>query len=267
MWVNRIVSSACTRLGLRFRAVYDESDFDEALASFIDREQIDFLSYGNADVGFIRDLGPHRGFHVIRDPRDIVVSAYFSHLHSHSTSDWPELIEYREKLRAVSKDEGLLMEIDNRASEFRHLSTWNYEQDDVLEVRFEELVQQPYDQMLRIFEHLDLLDESPYRWSDRARTLLLEVIDVITRSPYSRIQTALKPDRIAGAELLGIVWRNRFQAQTAGRKQGQEKLSSHYRKGQPGDWVNHFSADHKARFKERYPALLQQLRYESGSDW
>lgn len=267
MWVNRIVSSACARLGLRFRAVYDESDFDNALIRYIDRERVDFLSYGNADIEFIRDLPAHKGFHIIRDPRDIVVSAYFSHLHSHSTSEWPELIEYREKLRSVSKDEGLLMEIDNRASEFRHLSTWDYDCEDVLEVRFEEIVRQPYDGMLRVFEHLELLDESRYRWSDRAKTLLLEVVDVISRSPHSRISVSMKPDRISGAELLGIVWRNRFQAQTAGRKQGQEKLSSHYRKGQPGDWMNHFNEEHRQRFKERYAGLLEQLGYESDDGW
>jgi hypothetical protein len=267
MWINRIVESACTRLGRTYDAVYDEDDFGCDLKSYIASKKIDFLSYGNADIEFVRELGNQRGFHVIRDPRDIAVSAYFSHLRSHSTEDWPELIEYREKLNSVPKAEGLTMEIENRKQEFRHLSTWDYGQDGILEVRFEELVVHTYEQFLNIFDHLGILDESDYRWTHRARGLAVELLDFIIPSSASRLTRPLKPEKLSGAEVAVTVWRNRFQARTSGRKQGQESASSHYRKGLPGDWRNHFEPEHKRFFKEKYPGLLTYLGYEKSEDW
>ena len=52
-----------------------------------------------------------------------------------------------------------------------------------------------------------------------------------------------------------------------GRKEGDEDVKSHFRKGAPGDWINHFSADHKALFKSLYPDLVVKLGYEASDDW
>ena len=267
MWLNRILSSVCNKLALKFEAVYDEEDFGRDIQKYVTDQRIDFLSYGNADLSFVESLGQHRAFHVIRDPRDIVVSAYFSHMRSHSTDDWPELIKYRDKLNSVSKNEGLALEIENRAREFHHLSSWDYAQEDILEIRFEELVAQSYEHILRILDHLQLVDESDYRWTDRARTLALELLDFLIPASARSITRAIKPAKLSGAEVMVTTWRNRFQAQTAGRKQGQENLTSHYRKGQPGDWQNHFQPEHKTLFKELYPGLLTTLGYEDSDDW
>ena len=51
------------------------------------------------------------------------------------------------------------------------------------------------------------------------------------------------------------------------RKQGDEDVTSHFRKGRPGDWINHFTDDHKALFKELYPEILIGLGYESSNYW
>jgi hypothetical protein len=167
----------------------------------------------------------------------------------------------------VSKNEGLALEIENRAREFHHLSSWDYTQEDILEIRFEELVAQSYEHILRILDHLQLVDESDYRWTDRARTLALELLDFLIPASARSITRAIKPAKLSGAEVMVTTWRNRFQAQTAGRKQGQENLTSHYRKGQPGDWQNHFQPEHKTLFKELYPGLLTTLGYEDSDDW
>ena len=267
MWLNRIISGVCTKLGRSFAAVYDENDFNRDLPGYVSEHKVDFLSYGNADLQFVKGLGPHLGFHIIRDPRDIVVSAYFSHLRSHSTSDWPELVRYREKLNSVSKDEGLALEIKNRAQEFQHLADWDYSQESIFEVRFEDLVARSYENILQIFDHLQLIDDSAYRWADRARFLGLELLDFAIPASRRSVTRRIKPERISGAEVLVIAWRNRFQAQTAGRKQGEENVSSHYRKGLPGDWRNHFQPEHVQLFKSLYPDLLTSLGYEASDDW
>ena len=267
MWINRIIATVCGKLALHFDAVYGPDDFDGDLAAYIATRDVDFISLGNAQLDHVRNLREHLGFHIIRDPRDITVSAYFSHLHSHSTSKWSELVEYREKLQSVPQDEGLMLEIENRSGEFRDLSTWDYNQENILEVRFEDLVLHSYDNLLRIFGHLQLLDERDYRIPGRARTLALELIDYLTRNRASALCRAIKPDALSGAEVLIIAWRNRFQARAAGRKVGEENRLSHFRKGQPGDWRNHFKPEHKRLFKELYPNLLTELGYENADDW
>lgn len=54
---------------------------------------------------------------------------------------------------------------------------------------------------------------------------------------------------------------------TTGRKSGQEKRSSFYRKGTAGDWVNHFSERDKTVFKEIAGDTLVRLGYECDLDW
>lgn len=53
----------------------------------------------------------------------------------------------------------------------------------------------------------------------------------------------------------------------SGRKAGQEDPSSFARKGISGDWRNHFTAEHKARFKELAGDLLIDLGYERDHNW
>ena len=62
------------------------------------------------------------------------------------------------------------------------------------------------------------------------------------------------------------VARNTFE-RISGRKAGQEDQKSFARKGVSGDWRNHFSDAHVARFKEIAGDLLIELGYEAGMDW
>jgi hypothetical protein len=267
MWWNRIIANACNMTGLNFRAVYDKRGFDGDLKQFIDDQQIDFISHGNADIRHIADLGDHRGVHIIRDPRDIAVSAYFSHLHSHSVKEWSELEDYREKLRGMSKDDGLAAEIENRKTEFGQLESWDYEQPNVLEVKFEDMAHSSYDLVLRAFQHYGIVDDAEYRLRQRLRGLFFYVFDGITGRRGRTITRRLRPDKLPGAELLEVAWQYRFQSLAGGRKQGDEDVTSHFRKGRPGDWINHFTDEHKALFKELYPEILIRLGYESSNDW
>jgi glycosyltransferase involved in cell wall biosynthesis len=59
-----------------------------------------------------------------------------------------------------------------------------------------------------------------------------------------------------------IVWENDFAKKANGRERGQENPMSHYRKGVPGDWKNHFTPERTAYFKQHHGALLTQLGYE-----
>lgn len=267
MWLNLIATSVCRRLGLKFRAVYDEDGFDRDLPGYLARESVDFLAYGNADIEFLRGLPPHRGFHIIRDPRDIAVSAYFSHLKSHKTGGWPALVAHRQRLKELPPAEGLALEIRFREREFGHMSSWDYDQPHIMEVRYEDLTRATYSGLLQIFDFLGLLDHRDYRWTTRARMLLLELLARIASVAGRPLPRSLAARQLPSPELLTIAWCCRFEAQTGGRKPGDEDSAAHYRKGQPGDWVNHFDEDHKRLFKDLYPGLVPALGYAASDEW
>ena len=61
----------------------------EDLAAYVVDEGIDVMSCLAADYAQVEALQPLKGVHVIRDPRDIIVSGYFSHKHSHPVGHLP----------------------------------------------------------------------------------------------------------------------------------------------------------------------------------
>lgn len=95
-----------------------------------------FLVYRNATPRSCDpSMGPLRGFHIIRDPRDVVVSAYFSHLHSHPQN--PTFVEIRNTLQKLDMRDGLLFEFDYLSKQFEAMFAWDYRQSNVLEMRLE----------------------------------------------------------------------------------------------------------------------------------
>ena len=267
MSLNTIAGAVCKRLGLHFEAVFDEYQFDKDLLAYSGKHQIDFLSYGNADAQFSQALPEHKGFHIIRDPRDIVISAYFSHRNSHSTAAWSELQSHRDILQKLDKNDGIIEEIRFRGRSFVQMQTWNYEQPAILEVRFEDLIDRHYETMLIMFDHLGLLSQSDYRFFNRPGGMYRELMAFSKSSFNITLPRLTKQPVLPAAEFLAIVWRNRFEAKTRGRNRGDEDVQNHYRKGKSGDWKTHFTNEHKTLFKELYPDLVPGLGYENSDNW
>lgn len=268
MWLQGIARRICRSLGLEFGVVYDEFQFEHDLPGYVAAHGVEFLLYGSADIRYAGTLPPHRGVHIVRDPRDIVVSAYYSHLHSHSTQDWKELIAHREKLQGLDKDQGLAEEIRFRERSFRHIESWDYGQEHVLEIRFEDVVRSGYETMLAAFGHLGLVAEPEvYTRGNRLAFLGRDALNHLHARSRGRFPLRYRARQIPAPELLAVVWHQRFQRRAAGRRRGSEDVKSHYRKGQPGDWTNHFSNDHRALFKSLYPGLVPKLGYAANDDW
>jgi hypothetical protein len=263
-WINAIAEDVSRRLGLKFAIVSSHREFNEDLPGFIDQNEIDLLSYSNAKIEHISALTHYRAFHIIRDPRDIIVSAYHSHFYSHSTARWPKLASHREKLKSVSKDEGLWLEMGFSRWELEDLDKWNYHLPDVMEIKMEELIVNPYDRLLEAFTFLGLAENG----ARSARSELLAAsANWIRGATGGTVASWLRPDKLSTPEFLGIIHKNRFAAKAGGRRPGDEDVTSHYRKGVAGDWVNHFSPDNRQYFKSNFGELLLKLGYEKSLDW
>ena len=276
-WIRDILSEVCWQAGFRTERVRDPlmpmahgpllttegrrlSCAD--LGTYLRQSSVDFCLVRNAYREQLEALSeiPFRGFHVVRDPRDLIVSAYFSHRYSHPTAGYPHLAKHRQRLQEVSKEEGLLLEMDFSAQELRDLGEWPYGHPNILEVKMEALTARPYEGFVRIFEFLGLLDEGEsYSARRRVQLFVREMLNRVSFR-YRWLRWLRRPMSVSGELLLGRVWDHRFEKK-ARRRKGEEDPRSHYRKGQPGDWRNHFTEEHVAAFKEKFPGLVEKLGY------
>lgn len=92
---------------------------------------------------------------------------------------------------------------------------------------------------------------------ERLRADTLGVFGAACRFVLGEVPTPLIEQAVA---------RNAFE-RVSGRRPGQEDASSFARKGVSGDWRNHFTPEHKARFKELAGDLLIDLGYETDKNW
>lgn len=68
-------------------------------------------------------------------------------------------------------------------------------------------------------------------------------------------------------QLREIARRNSFKAMSGGRDPGQESDASFQRKGQAGDWQNHFTPEITSVYKDVLGDFLIEFGYERSPDW
>jgi hypothetical protein len=261
-WVRYLIERICNLRGDRWAVFDNPSQFSDDLLGTIAERCLDFVAYTNANRRFLTDLPPFRGFHLVRDPRDILVSAYFSHRNSHPVGDWKELEGHRQRLQELSIEDGLLAEMEFSAGVFEDIESWDYNQPNVLELKFEDLVENPYRTMLEAFAFLGMISDE----SATTRSFLILALHEATGFLEGRMKGRLRAlghlKEVPAEVLLATIHQKRFSKLTQGRRRGEEAVGSHYRKGLPGDWRNHFSLTLEAKFTERYGDLLGRLGYD-----
>ncbi|MBD3166679.1 hypothetical protein GF324_08775, partial [bacterium] len=198
-WIHNIAAAVCEELDVTSKRVPFANNPDELIKL---SGGASFVSFVNAQAPAIEGLEGFRGFHVVRDPRDILVSAYFSHRYSHSLKTYAGLAEHREKLNRLTVEDGLLLEMDFSERHFRLMEGWDYDREDILELKMEDLSKNPYRRFVEVFEFLGL-------------------------------DPGLE-------KILTAIYHNDFEVLSGGRKKGEADAKHHYRKGEAGDWVNHF---------------------------
>ena len=159
--------------------------------------------------------------HFVRDPRDALVSMYWSWRYSHQNND-PEIEAFRVVLNEQPVEAGLLTLLDHFRMA-RQIETW------------------------------------PDAMADRARLIRYEDLLADFPAAFRHMMTAVEPasdeavvDDVAAATAFDTI---------TGRSRGTEDPLSHFRKGQPGDFQNYFSAAVARAFYDRYDWLGPRLGY------
>jgi Sulfotransferase domain len=270
-WIQGILREIGQELGLKYNFASEPSQFKQNLQAFLASQKTDIFSFTNSEYEYVKNLSDFRGFHVVRDPRDIAISGYFSHLYSHPTEQATEhaarIQEQRDKLQALSKDEGLLQEIEFESDVFNAMYSWNYSQENVLEVKMEDLMANAYNVFMEIFRFLGVVGPSRPQFTERWGHVLSLTLSRLQEVTLHKTIVHLPLRTLPSERILGIVYEHDFKKKTRGRKPGEEDAKSHYRKGIPGDWKNHFKQEHIDLFKSKYNDLLIKLEYEKDENW
>ena len=277
-WITTVLREVCFRLAWRFRVVHRPEDWQRqgypSLEEYVRVERPRMLSYTNAEASNLEGLSPWRGVHVVRDPRDVWVSGYYSHLHSHPTEHWPELEAHRRQLQGLPTEEGLWLELEFSAWVFEQMATWDYHQPHVLEMKMEALSANPEEEFRRVLGHLGVLNTDVQ--GPVTRLMVAAVLRLNTlhwrgrhRFPFGMTISPLSfpLQAMPEAEVGPAVRRKSFERLSGGRKKGEENVESHFRKGKAGDWKNHLSAQHLASFESAHPGLVERLGYAPLSVW
>lgn len=168
----------------------------------------------------------YKTFFVLRDPRDIVVSWYFSTKNSHAPIG--KLSERRKELQNLSLSEGLKYTIDIlEKGTFESQRAWmqaSKEQQDIKIFRYEDLAHSHQSFLIQLFDYLDIV--------------------------------------IPNKEFTALCERHKYESYSKGRNQGSENINAHYRKGIAGDWENYFDHSTTVYFKEVAKDLLEVLEYQ-----
>lgn len=226
-WVRIVLSDP--RLyrycGLSPHLADDHLQADPAATRFPPRAIITALMRDHAFFAATPKPEHWRAFFVKRDPRDLLVSFYFSNRYSHRPN--PGIMQVRAELNGLSDSQGLLKTLDRFDPLAAILTSWQdaaANDPNIAIVRYEDLTG---DDQARHWQAL--LD-----WADIALPplVLRRVLDT-----YS------------------------FVRMTGGRQPGEVDRYDKYRQGLAGDWRNHFDADLAAAFRRRYPDLVERLGY------
>jgi hypothetical protein len=221
VWMYTIFREICQKFGWEFFAGDQEKL----------RKDFDIFLQDHSRFALNELQVEYKGLHLIRDPRDTIVSGCF--YHQKSNEQWLHInrnefggLTYQEKINSYdSLDEQIMFEMENVGLEgIQEMLSWNYTNQAFIELKYENLIS----------------DEN----------LLL----------FHKIFTFLGFPGEYLPEILGIAYNRSLFA-------GNLKKSIHIRSGKARQWVEYFKPSHKTRFLELFGDALIKLEYERNHDW
>jgi len=230
VWMDGVFKAIARDLGARYVNLRSEP----GELSDLDHKPFILFSYDSdfGEFSSLLDRENVRILHLIRDPRDVVISAM--HYHKASRESWLheptpgyDNLTYQRALQTLpTKFAQYIFEMDNSsASTLRDMEAWRYGRANCFEARYEDLRQ----------------DTDLVMWR---RILTFLGLDAEERAIGSR-----------------RFWQNSLFG-------GLSRLGNrHVRSGAIAQWRREFTPELAAAFLERFPHILQSLGYETSDAW
>lgn len=250
--LTKVFSEICQTQGWKFLAL------PGMITVIPDSYDVILFMHSLVDQDLLKD--PFWGIHVIRDPRDVIVSGYQYHLRTtekwctnkdfslkspikypqvppnleHFSEEWKvnyvkslNNLSYQETLQSISKRDGLVFEMNNFASwTIESMMNWNYEDPRVLEITFENLMNYFDDIFMEIF-----------KFSNFSECQIM-----------SSSSVAKKHD-------------------LQGKSDNEVASIKHVTSKETSRWMSNFEKVHKDLFIEKFGNILIRLGYEKDNLW
>ncbi len=197
--------------------------------------QIDMLIIPHSQVDF-KLLPDYVGTHIIRDPRDLLISAYFYHLRT--DEEWcakpnpahisrPADVSYQQHLRNLDQEQGLIYELNHVAGKMTALmGQWDYHNKKMFELRFEDVIGNERDTFRQVF-----------KWYGFTGDKLEQAVEIGESLALNKVSESDK----------------KFQHARPGSRIGQ--------------WEDFFTPKIKEDFKRRFGEVLIKLGYVQDNHW
>lgn len=263
-WTNSILREFCFHLGLVHKTLHGVKNWSEfeGLNRFVEKHGVEFLAFTNARQEEVEKLPEHHGFHVIRDPRNKLISAYYSHLDTHSTDTWPELAHHRKKLQSLNKEKGLLEEIRFSKENFKEMINWDYDQGHILEIKMEDLTENPQNTFKKVFDHLQIpikkttVMRRTIQKCNRVLYYLNHKTDKFIPIKYFKKEFSVDKDVFDS-----IIDYHKFDK--VKRREEEKREKTHYKKGKSRNWRAHFTEKVEKAFEKEFGDIATKLGYET----
>ena len=139
VWITRVLEGIARRFDLTVQKVNQRTE------PLLPEANIVIANHSDLDLD---SLGDFVGSHMIRDPRDAIVSGYFYHLWTteawaHEPKEQLDGQSIQQHLKSLNQSDGILFEI-SRFEEYsrnRGLLDWNFEDDRIIELKYEQLME------------------------------------------------------------------------------------------------------------------------------
>ena len=254
LWFQNVLTAVARDYSMRFTISHHKAGEDPDLMSEVSHEEpplgTDVFMQSHSQLNCDR-LPPFVGSHMIRDPRDVVVSGYYYHLWCNEpwvnkpikldASDLPmqrhliatgrtDSISYKRLLNSVGREEGISLEIRRFSqTDMRRVASWNYHDPRFYEIKYCELIRDEDRVFYELCKHYGFTDHAAERSVEIARSFSFKSV--------------------------------------AKRDFGKKRNNGHLRSGQSGQWREEFNDEHKQLFKDWHGLDLIKLGYESDLNW
>jgi len=235
--LSRLMSDYLLYRALAVRKTAKGFDRTDPISHFSEKIALNTEADANITIETLKRMYPDaKIIHIVRDPRDVAVSAMFHSYRNFSEKrekNW--ITNFVES--ALAGDSGNILEKQAVSAYFKnHARAWNriasifhttgkeLYADNYLLVRYEDLLEQPMAQVGQLFSFSGL---------PHGEDLVAKIVDKAS-----------------------------FKNLSQGRKAGEQDSASFYRKGVSGDWKNYLTPEASRKvFKDAWE-LMQQFGYE-----